>query len=1106
MLRRLPHVKKTPYVVLLQRRISAVCRGHIRWLEWVRKPWLSLDRTESLLGSGCFAANYWVNGQIMPKGSGSWQPDDAITDTPFQILKVTAYVKWLQTLHQIDSLEDQRLRHYMALLRDVWAYLIPELDDLDKRKACAWRHASEDGLNIYRLDDHVWLWNSLNELHDLDMWSLTEESSRSWGRSPGRWIFNIYSLPPTAKLGSKDSMIDWKDARNRELSADFVSKARRLLPKEVQSAVLQRFTVENDVSQERMLAVTRSARETRFYFHTRDTALFYGHMLKFFRPDTSFSELWERTIECQGHHEEAPQGDWHSPLRFVLGALAGLNGFAIDKRSPEKLIRHSVEALIQVSAHNAFIPGEIDVATRKPSIFSGERDRDYYYHVGFETCQILSKHARVIDVAFRSEQIGSHNLASQQNERNGQIQREMIEALLKEMLVQPKKRTLINHPYRNDYRALAKLFEADGRLDRKRTSMVMKRSMPFNSMIDVSSITNMDEEWLYNYPDFLLVDDIDLIRELESFFDRDSNRYMPVYESPSSIIDKALESLGGIPPETFSFTTVKTDGKLPGGFVASLPKQKSLVRRQKRGKRAIGANVAYLFISRLNGWLWDSIKEARSALNAKKRFLWLPSRSDSKTALLCWLASTERERPAISLFFDRHAEYDNQLWDDTTMALNTWQTELHLCFWVLFDKSQHLHAGIPHPLEAPWPRDSTKELRRASIGFRFDGDLFDRYWTCHFLQYVPGLSSGFSGIPREWMSRFRNEKQFWQRKVLELQLLQYMLNLILTSSGKILKGVETELGLKKGKLVFSVLTTEAYSLSADHWQIYEELLEKAEEDITSSLNTLSKWATREEDRGQERPRWTRDDERKYRGYINKLRNQTERQRWDLESSRDKICKLRETLTTRQSKLRSDLEAKREQNIRYFTYVTVIFLPLGFASSFYSMNGAPNNDLIVSLVKFSAAAFAVTGILLFSATLINNVMLPLQRYSLDTRKQSLLFRGTSIDNKPEDKKMLPKAYSKTDWMVSSWFWPAYLILELPTCTISSAWTAIGTGILSASAVWRVALGIVVLPIYVISQAVLILFGNTVLLLRISSEHMISYMRKMRVHLFASRFRY
>lgn len=166
-----------------------------------------------------------------------------------------------------------------------------------------------------------------------------------------------------------------------------------------------------------------------------------------------------------------------------------------------------------------------------------------------------------------------------------------------------------------------------------------------------------------------------MTHELKLLFDKDSNKYQPVYESVSSIIDKALESLGKTTPEEFSFSAAQGEAYVDDGLVASLPKQKS--RRQKRGNKGFGTSFASPWTPDLNQRLWDSLREARSAIKAKKRFIWLPERSNPQTALLCWLASTEAERPNISLFFDRHVGYENHMWDDTTMVTNVWQTELH---------------------------------------------------------------------------------------------------------------------------------------------------------------------------------------------------------------------------------------------------------------------------------------------------------------------------------------------------------------------------------------------------------------------------------------------
>lgn len=116
------------------------------------------------------------------------------------------------------------------------------------------------------------------------------------------------------------------------------------------------------------------------------------------------------------------------------------------------------------------------------------------------------------------------------------------------------------------------------------------------------------------------------------------------------------------------------------------------------------------------------------------------------------------------------------------------------------------------------------------------------------------------------------------------------------------------------------------------------------------------------------PRWTRNDEKKYRTAIKKLHNATEETIGVLETRRDYIRRLKDALATSQTKIRDALEFHQNENVRYFTYATVIFLPLGFAASIYSMSGVPDHAIVLSLIKFAAAALAVTIAFLLSVRL------------------------------------------------------------------------------------------------------------------------------------------
>lgn len=1103
---RLRKMGESSYIRSLRHRVESVCKGHIRWLEWLRKTGSRPGAISSLLDCGCFAANYWLNGGIMTRDSQSWQPQDALTDMPFEVLKLTSYTRLLNA-------ESKEMEDLLDLMKDVWVPWLHELDDLDRRGAFAWVHTQDDGINTYRLDDHVWLWRSLAALKDLGLWdhqplfNSANDGNISWSGRGDRWIRHIYDLDGTSGDTTK-----LKPAFDK-----FSEIVKRLLPVDVQRGVLQRFTTENEVSRKRMLAVTRSPRDTRFLLHARDTSLFYGHDWGFFLPGTSFDELWRNTVEAQLAHEENQEESWENVLRFALGVVAGTRGFSLNKKSPIELSKDSIEVIIRSSAHNGFIPGELDAANKTPSLYADEEDRDYYYCVGFEVSHILLAYARDIDGTFLNlpPQRLEGTLSAPQTtsedrkaEHRSHFPRHLSDAIRREAAAQSKRQQIGNDQPGNELDLLLKRLETTGRLDGQR-SLIIKKAIPFsNSMIDASSITNIGEEWLYNYPAFLLTKKINLDEQLPLFLDRNSDEY--ISDSTGIVINQIHKAYEAKSRKTFNFSSDSSVDVVT--FVANTPKQKRVSKRQKRHQD--DAPDAPRFD---NKKLWDHLSAARTASDAKKRFVWLPHAS-TDTAFLCWVASTQDERPAMSLFFDRHAKFEKHLGDDTTMVLNTWDTELHLSFFVLAEKTQAKHVGLPPMSKAPFPGNSKKELRRASMGFRFVGDFFDRYWTCHFIQYIPNL--GHSSKPHsvspqdEWdfdfdskgLGRYK-EKHWWQRKVLELHLLLQMLSAVINGCIEILRQVKTELGLVESTPSISgLLKSEAYASSKDNWQKFEHILQAVDEDITAVLDTLQKWNSREEARGQERPRWTRNDERKYRGYINKFRGQTDRQMWDLEVHRDKIRKLRELLTTSREKIRDDLEIKREENIRYFTYVTVIFLPLGFAASFYSMNGAPEHALIISLVEFAAAAFAVTITLLFCAKAVfattDIVLGPLERIAKETaqrlekyfrakRQASLLFElaARHVEGNTMINEDAPQQESRR-WMdipeestPTHWLWLAYFLLELPARRLSLAIGALEVGVLSSKAAANVFIGIVLLPIYGVSRMLQVVAINFLSLGRI-----------------------
>lgn len=900
----------------------------------------------------------------MPRVSNSWQPKDSFTDTAFQILKIVDYFRLVERSNS-ESLPETR--YLLDDIRIPWLY---ELNDRDRRHVYAWPHAQDDGINTFRLDDHYWIWRALESVESLGL----ESSEPRPPKNPSTGETREREVRPDLE---SDRWLCLLEGIDQDKGSELLNSARerfseairRLRSTEVQKGILQRFTTENDSLRQRMLALTRSPRETRFLLHARDTALLYKQGKSLF-PDAAFQELWTKTLASQVLHEENEDASWQNTLRYALGILIASNDSRLNKRTSIELLRNSTEVLIGVSTHSGFIYGELEAETHLRLLFTEEADRDYFYHASFEIPYILLTYAWEIDQKFRKPTNYTREKVQQPVLPSGMVQAERSPRFEDTLNVPGSSHQLspqlkgqepaIDIPVNpTDQFSLTEIQKLRRAVD-KTQDIPMKKAIPFSGLMDVRNITNIPEEWLYDYPEFLLTKDIKLPVQEENTLEKSDAR-LSLSDNLESVISKGSTARSY---REFDNPGRDVHFKFPTDtvtFVANAPKQK--LRRKKERRRQDEPASARL---RNNKELWSMIGKKRTAETAKKRFIWLPH-PNAETAFLCWSASTESEKPKMSLFFDRHSRYEQHFWDSTAMLLNSWQTELHLSFYTLVRRGTPWHIGIPRQVPMPFPSGSM-ELRRASMGFRFDGDLFDRYWTCHFIQFVPCLEAPVDSVPRfdswsrncgyeslgpsidtkgipahNWdfdfdedaLGRFK-EKHWWQRKVLELYLLTRILKFVIDNSMKIRDEVKDELGIKSDTASFTTLNSEAYASSKDNWKIFERILQGVDEDLTSMLKTLEQWRTREKDRAPEHPRWTRNDERKYRSHINKFRGETERQVWHLEMRRDEVRKLRDTLDTSMDKIRTDLELKREENIRYFTYVTVIFLPLGFAASFYSM--------------------------------------------------------------------------------------------------------------------------------------------------------------------------
>ncbi|KAB2109626.1 hypothetical protein AG0111_0g1109 [Alternaria gaisen] len=842
------------HVENLQKRIEKVCRGHVAWLKQAEKV------------DGCFRANYWVTGKLIIKGdSNSDTAAESLTDTPFQLIKLADYGR----LFKLDK--DGAFLTELKALATNW---IQVLETANARGFYAFPRPKIDPstLNEFRLDDHVWMWRALSAVKDMVR---------------GNELGN-FKLPSTRRRreASEESFEKVESNLNAEYSPDVFQKH-----------VLRRFTTENPVSRQRMLAVARSPVENRFYLHSRDTALLYKENSTFF---SKYDALWKATMSVQRFHEESEDFGRGNPLRYTLDIMRE----TIDCIAAK-------DVLLRSSSANGLFPGALDPLTKDPEMSYEEKWRDHYWHRTFEVPYILWE---CRDFAM---------FQSVLSKDSAQVQKESINIPVQ---VQKDLSNVPTHTQRDVSIILSKNQKefndtlAQGQKDLPASSlasdlyptqMTMKKRIPFNNVIVQQSIVELSDEWLYRFPSF--------------------------FHSELSAEDT-------VPVED----TVKNKNAtvIPHGVIIDIPKT-------DRSKEYEDPLVDVELLD--NEDMYNKLRKERSVHNSKKRLIWITN-PDTDTKRFCCITSTDDESDSLNLFFERHNDKAKYFSDEVTAAANLWTTELHLSSYRLIRQ----------------PRDG----KRAGAGFRFVGDFFDRYWTCHALETEPEFVSPsfrWTGLTpedepesteklekmlklKELKLDFEQQKEPWkQRKVLELLLLDRMLRELTQRYDEIIGEIGQQLerlfvhtaktdskNTKEEKVKGNIVSISnelfsrqmnngAYLVFRKTWPALQYSLQVIEEDLKEVLEKIDIWNTRKADRRPEEPRWTKNDEGRYRAAITKLTNENLHAIRDLRYHLATIQSLRVSLSSGLDSTRDELSFQNAENIRYFTTLTAVFLPLGFAT-------------------------------------------------------------------------------------------------------------------------------------------------------------------------------
>ena len=383
----------------------------------------------------------------------------------------------------------------------------------------------------------------------------------------------------------------------------------------------------------------------------------------------------------------------------------------------------------------------------------------------------------------------------------------------------------------------------------------------------------------------------------------------------------------------------------------------------------------------------------RTWRSAKKRLIVVNS-CQVEQALILYLASASSEKLSIAGFLTRHRLRDGFMWDHAHKEVNLWTTELHLSFYkkisILSDQS-HSTLGLEKSIfEDPEkssafpgePKSSSNKLQKGAIGWRFSGDLHDRRWTGTILAFVPGRERQSDGICAK---DFEMDMRFHgQRKIIEAHLFSEMVKIVNVSTTEILKDLsmvldEGEGGIYKGASEHHDPLTESFDESYTRSKLYLQLsdfLSHLDDNLKATMETIEYYLDREKQRLVQ-PRWSIADERQHRRELSKWDQEGKKNvavlrtvQSQVSNKRSRVQHLRDSLNADMQLRETRLQARSAEDVRLFTYVTIVFLPISFSSSLFSMQNAPGGSIVGNFAKVAIIALIITFILLFNLKTIS----------------------------------------------------------------------------------------------------------------------------------------
>ncbi|EXJ85636.1 hypothetical protein A1O1_06002 [Capronia coronata CBS 617.96] len=819
----------------LRKRIEDTCRAHLDWVKGARRA------------DGCFRTDYWATGkEILPNATGqpsaeaaqgvkkiestggpqgsreALRVDDApdltaLSDTPFQILKFGAFAAVFDK--DRDTLRED--------LRPIVRGWVRHLDKDNKQGFFVFSRAKgiprESYLN-YRLEDHVCIWDALQVVVKLD---LSDELKKG----------------PENK---KNKM----DQRNPEEEESEEDESEQDESEEDES---EEEESEEDESEEEEPEEEEPEEESE-----EGTP----------ENDESGEEEWKegRPEEEPEKEEEAPLSQDYSPTEFQKIVLRRFTAKIPESKKSliavarswsqfRFLLRTRDTALFHDTGEAFFKPSSAlwnaTVVAQKYHMENQDSAWDSPLRYGLALLMATAGHQinsrsptdmlrRAKLILFQSSSAdgilaGMLNAGTsdpeifQDESRRDFYWHTSFETLYIIWKVREKLTSgvISDVGLTNESLEIEPRLEAEAFLDRIH---LMKKSISVNNHIIEHDIVELSDEWLYKFPDFL--------------------DFKPKSKDKREYNSDELEELKGI--------------------IIDVPKTKRMADGEKRYTSRDYLSDDNDNVIVLSGVAFKhKLDQRRTAKDAKKRLIWTPQ-ADSKVLREVFVDAsppeTEDDPASLAKFLMRHSRKEKYLGDDITASLNVWKTDFHLSSYQL-SKENGPRKGLSF--------FGDKRIRLAGMGFRFVGDIFDRYWTCHVLGFEPDDDIRRENPKKRFAQLIQNripEHERWinpwrQRKVLELILFDRMLEKIIDKYRTMLKEVmcflKDRLPHTKNDAAASSSPddssfSEAISLPEmksyeylkfrDQWPSLQFALQTMEKDLKETLDTIALWKTRQQDR------------------------------------------------------------------------------------------------------------------------------------------------------------------------------------------------------------------------------------------------------------------